>query len=416
VDRPNRPEAAASPSARLLTFFRLDEPSMLFAFGSIVAGGIGLLTTNQLRPVDGGGPLMWLVYWLVIVAGVALVVHGILSILILLYRSGRLAWAYSHLVRFRSPVYVAKPGDTDDRPQPDGLRMTGSVAATLTPGAPRPGLTLEEALRGWQRDRGRLRQALDIAITWLYRREHWAGLSHDGKFSEAAPAGIWGDKKYKDLGLEPLVYAPPPQVPVEPGWTPPSQSFEVAEAGNPTKPKPRAENHAAGAAPTRPRPGPGPLAEKIVEGYDAMKRQSVGRASVETRPPKARKLSDDVWSKAKPEYCRRLLGLIERSMGLTRELQEVPVSAPPNAERKARASVVAFVNATNQFVADYYTLALEDKSLPEGDTALGPAWRQKLVTTVTRRAKWLQQQARGHGCNHATHEDEVVGAEPAERR
>jgi hypothetical protein len=343
---------------RLLAFFRLDKPSMLFAFGSIVAGGIGLLTTNQLQPAAEGGPLIWAVYWLVIVGSVALVVHGLLSILILLYRSGRLAWAYTHLVRFQSPVYLVLPGSPERPPAPNGVGATGSL--TVIPGAPRQGLTIDEALRGWESDRTRLRKALDTALTWLYRRQNWLGLSHDGRFSEPAPADIWGSKKYHELGLDPLPYEPPTQVPVEPGWQPPAENYEVV----PTEP-----------------PAPAP---------------AHGQNPTERRPPTAQTLPAESWVHARPDFCRRLNGIAHAGRTLVAELRAIPITAPE--EGKWRQQTAHYNTVLDKFGEDYFGQTVSSMTLPKGEASLGPPWRAKLVRLVSMRVAWLEAQIVEFGC------------------
>jgi hypothetical protein len=63
-----------------------------------------------------------------------------------------------------------------------------------------------------------IRRALAIAVTWLYRRHNWAGLTEDGRTSEAAPEDIWAREKYRQLGVPDLAFEPPDLVPVEPGF------------------------------------------------------------------------------------------------------------------------------------------------------------------------------------------------------
>lgn len=83
-----------------------------------------------------------------------------------------------------------------------------------------------------------LRRGVDVLITWLYRRENWHGLSHDGRYAEPAPEDIWGSKKYQDLELEGLEYRPPRIVPPEPGFAPPPYVPIAPEFGEAPPPEP----------------------------------------------------------------------------------------------------------------------------------------------------------------------------------
>lgn len=65
------------------------------------------------------------------------------------------------------------------------------------------------------------RRAADMAITWLYRRQNWEGLSPDGQSREPAPKAIWADRLYRELGLGRYEYEPPAAVIAEPGFEPP---------------------------------------------------------------------------------------------------------------------------------------------------------------------------------------------------
>jgi hypothetical protein len=61
------------------------------------------------------------------------------------------------------------------------------------------------------------RTALDTAVTWLYRRVNWEGLSHDGRNSEPAPAA-YGRDAYRRLNVS-GEYEPPAMVMPEAGFS-----------------------------------------------------------------------------------------------------------------------------------------------------------------------------------------------------
>ena len=72
-----------------------------------------------------------------------------------------------------------------------------------------------------------LRDAIDTAMTWLYRREEWHGLTDDGKQSEGA-WDVWVAPKWSALGLKDLPYTKPVRtVGGEPGFTAPKMSRQM---------------------------------------------------------------------------------------------------------------------------------------------------------------------------------------------
>jgi hypothetical protein len=317
----------------LLARLGLNRGSPVSALASVVTGGGVALALYQNQPKPADAPAIWALYWIVIVASVALAAHGLLTGAFLLYRSGRLAWAVRSRLRFRLPVYLAPEGP--DRP---GMREHGD----------------------------RLRRAVDIAITWLYRRQNWAGLSHDGKYSEPAPDSTWGQQKYGQLGLAGLLYEPAAEVPVEPGFEPRDGE--------------------------RPAPEPAsPVLDRIVARMALMPPPPAS----EGRPPLAMELSRDVWEKARPEYCERLTDLIAGAEGLVGSLQALPTSAGFSEQTEWERSVGLWLGGFRRFVETYYG---PTRKFPTGDQALPPAWRQQSVTAVTSRLSWLRAQRDALGC------------------
>jgi hypothetical protein len=317
----------------LLARLGLNRGSPVSALASVVAGGGVALALYQNQPKPADAPAIWAFYWIVIVASVALAAHGLLTGAFLLHRSGRLAWAIRSRLRFRLPVYLT-PGGSDRPAMPEYSQ--------------------------------RLQRAVNIAITWLYRRQNWAGLSHDGRYSEPAPESTWGQQKYGQLGLAGLLYQPPAEVPAEPGWEPGDRE--------------------------RPTPEPAsPVLDRIVARMLPMPPPPAS----EGRPPLAMELSRDVWANARPEFCGRLTDLIAGAEGLTSGLQAVATSAGLEAATTWQRPVGVWLGDFRRFAETYYGSI---SRLPTGDRALPPEWRQQNVTALTSRLAWLRAQRDALGC------------------
>ena len=330
----------------LLARLGLNRGSWGSALVSVVGGGGVALGFNQLQPRPTELPLIWFFYWIVIGAAVLLAVHGLLAGLFLLSKSGRLAWALRSRLQLRLPVYLTP--EVRDRP-------------------------------AVQEHSERLRRAVDIAITWLYRRQNWAGLSHDGKYSEPAPNSTWGQQKYGQLGLAGLLFEPPAEVPVEPGWEPDDEARRdlgivrlADDAGE----------------------GPEP-ASPVLDRFVARMLPKPPPPASEGRPPLAKQLPRDAWEKARPEFCQRLAGLIAGAEGLAGGLQAVETSAGLEEATKWERPVGVWIGGFRRFAETYYG---EISKLPTGEGALPPEWRQKSVTALTRRLAWLRVQRDALGC------------------
>jgi hypothetical protein len=200
---------------------------MLLALGSGVAI---LLAAIAFKP-DAAVPklvhdtLQILAY----VTGGLLSIYGLLVAIALGAASAQFVRRFGSRLEFQSPVRVRLERD-GTRPEPAG-KAEGRIAIleerVRTQEKDNVQLasnveTQRRAAIDWKRRTEQLRSALDFAVTWLYRRQNWGpGLSHDGKYNEPAPADIWGNQKYEQLGVADIPYEPPPRVPVEPGWEPP---------------------------------------------------------------------------------------------------------------------------------------------------------------------------------------------------
>ena len=257
--------------------------------------------------------------------------------------------------RGEGPPRAAGDPTTGDAPLRGEIKPRGELSLTVIRGAPSPGLSAEEALTGWEHDRARLRRAVDIAITWLYRRANWSGLSPDGRFVEPAPADIWAKDKYKQLDLEPLPYEPPQHVAHEPGWEPPPDRFE------------RVENIVASTSPEN-----------------------------KLRPPKAADIPVEAWRVARPHFCQYVADLVRTGRKLRDDLYGIPTTAVPDDDLRWRELVDAWVDALGDFMRDYYDSGV---TFGNGAAALPPAWRQKHVETVTARLRWLEGQQQELACD-----------------
>lgn len=58
-------------------------------------------------------------------------------------------------------------------------------------------------------------------LTWLYRRDHWAGLSQEARMNESAPLDTYGRDRFDWLQLKELTYSRRMDVTPEPHWKPP---------------------------------------------------------------------------------------------------------------------------------------------------------------------------------------------------
>ncbi|MEW6223014.1 MAG: hypothetical protein AB1627_00140 [Chloroflexota bacterium] len=113
---------------RLRMLLGEDRVNWLLAAGELVAGGVGVLGTNQVRPEANAGLYVWLLYWAVVLASALLVLHALLSILVLAYERWRVLWESRTRVRFQRPIYLA-PARKDEAE----TRPTAVVAAQTTP-------------------------------------------------------------------------------------------------------------------------------------------------------------------------------------------------------------------------------------------------------------------------------------------
>jgi hypothetical protein len=319
-----------------------------FAVGT---GATFLLVVPRLQNNAGESALVFLAQ----AAGVVLLVYGALMVASLVFRSAEFARRTGRRLRLQWPVRVLPDpnvADAEAQPLRGQIVPTGEVAVALIPGAPRSDLTASQALAGWANDRGRLRRALDIAITWLYRRENWEHLSHEGRYTEAAPGPIWGERKYEQLGVIGLAYEPPNQVGVEPDWMPREPGTQSR-----TLPVPPPRRH---------------------------------------RPPLAQSIPDDAWAAQRAAFCERLGGLIGTGSTLEAELQAMPPHEAPSDFRILRSRVEAFRNACDVFAKTFYGPNVEFSA---GHASLPPTWRQGYVTTVSSRVVWLNEQRDKYGCS-----------------
>ena len=112
------------------------------AAGELVAGGIGALGANRLSPQGSEAIPFWLLYWCVVVASWALVVHAILSFIILAYERWRIVWESRTRWRFRKPFYLEPLVAAPSRVQPvapiAGPAQTASSTPVLIDRAPVP--------------------------------------------------------------------------------------------------------------------------------------------------------------------------------------------------------------------------------------------------------------------------------------
>lgn len=368
---------------RILAYLRLDQPSVLGGLTAIAAGGIAVLTANQLQPEGDGLSPAWMVYWIVLLASAALFLHGLLALVVVSVRQGQGAWARRSRFRVRTPFYLVSDAHDSAPPPPgDGLTHTDAVQAVVIPGAPRANLSAEEAIRGWEVDRARviqLRHAVDVLITWLYRRQNWDGLSTDGKYTEPAPAKTWGWQKYKQLGIPVSEYEPPAQVAGEPGWTPPERPPARAPL-----PPPPPKRDSARAIPDQKR-----AAEILAQ---AMR---VDQSRVVPRPPLALRLSGTAWRAAQPEFCAGVIRLQTSGSQLVDELQALSIHASEEENQSLRDAVDKFVQQFDAFVAPFFG---SFKSVPGGEAALAPAWRQGDVARVSGRRRLLDSMVAAYQC------------------
>jgi hypothetical protein len=224
---------------------------------------------------------------------------------------------------------------------------------------------VEERLQAAQGALNRFRRALDIAITWLYRRQNWSGLSSDTRNKEPGPADMWGTTKYSELGLDEFPFEPPKAVIAEPGWQPPLTERQDPEVDHAIQRLARA---------IMPPPPPRP-----------------------DRPPLAAGIPDAAWEMSRAEFCLLMRDLIAGGDALAERLHRLPTTATRIEAADQRVSIESWMAEFVKFT-DAYFGPLSDTQFARGERALKPEWRQKRVEMVTSRVGWLRSLPAQYSC------------------
>ncbi len=384
--------ARANIAARVIARFGLDRSSWLTAATWIVAGGTAILGANALQPQPSADWWAWAGFWAVFVAAVALFGWGLLNGGAVFVRSGLFVWAFRRRLRFRSPVELLP----DQSPPDTSIPSAGAVGVpTLVQEA-----TESVLRRKWQeaevqavelRDREtQVHRALDTVLTWLYRRENWAGLSDDQRYRDSAPFDIWIKQKYEELDLPGMDYAPPKTVAAERGFIPPSTgAAEKAQTSRIAAARRKAEV----ARKSRRLQGETPAPLERADEVDTVPRLP--------RPPLAMNVPDDVWAIQHDAWCAARAGVLGSGERLVAELQEL-VHPEPDQQNRWDAAVRRWVQVEfHARVVDPYwgrearenvTSAAMAAGARYEAMALPPAWRQSAVAQVASRCAWLREQ------------------------
>jgi hypothetical protein len=263
---------------------------------------------------------------------------------------------------------------------------------------------LERARKEIKEREGILHKALDTAITWLYRRENWDGLSEDGRNTEPAPKDIWADGKYAQLGLNGVGYQPPQTIPPEPGFTPRrsggSHGVLTVESGTPS-PAQRALHQVVAVGGTDVTcscgwrgPGPEYEAHKLLPLSDSQDQgvRGMGFAVAHRIPPTI--ASAPLAHQAKPlaEFCTTRNGLLARGAEFVDGLWQVSTNAKRADEQEWRAKVTAWRNAARTHHQKWWAGDQFSPPPVKGtDPPLHPPWRRELQDLITSGIQWLQE-------------------------
>jgi hypothetical protein len=277
-----------------------------------------------------------------------------LPIILLIVVFTILSWVES---RRHAPITVPSIGAAADVPSTDQQGTRDELYRKWTE-AEELAEEREDARRQAVEGSRKLRRALDMTITWLYRRANWDGLTSDGRYQEPAPAKIWADRKYAELGLSGVAYEPPERVEPEPGFSP----------ANLSAPAPQREDAPEPAAQPDVPPG---VAAVPARGRNAhLKAFRAERSELITQ---GGQLLDRLWNETSEHRLRsRRAGYEQQATSFVDAVQR---------HRNKWWSGLGIIEDARELAA-----AMNQEPSP----APGPAWRAAMSRRVEREVEWLK--------------------------